>query len=50
MRNAAALGFAVAKPWGDSDRYDVILRTGKVFGASRLSLCGPKCLREIILE
>jgi hypothetical protein len=31
MRKAAALGFAVAKPWGDSDRYDVIVRTGKVF-------------------
>src|SRR5437667_3486772 len=31
MRKAAALGFAVAKPWGDSDRYDVILRFGKVF-------------------
>ena len=31
MRKAAALGFAVAKPWGDSDRYDVILRTGKSF-------------------
>jgi len=31
MRKAAALGFAVAKPWGDSDRYDVFLRTGKSF-------------------
>jgi hypothetical protein len=31
MRRAAALGFAVAKPWGDSDRYDVIVRLGKVF-------------------
>jgi hypothetical protein len=31
MRRAAALGFAVAKPWGDSDRYDVILRVRKVF-------------------
>ena len=26
MRRAASLGFAVAKPWGDSDRYDVIVR------------------------
>jgi len=25
------LGFAVAKPWGDCDRYDVIVRLGKVF-------------------
>jgi PD-(D/E)XK endonuclease len=31
MRKAAALGFAVAKPWGDCDRYDVIIRTGKIF-------------------
>ena len=31
MRKAAALGFAVAKPWGDSDRYDVVLRCGKIF-------------------
>ena len=31
MRKAATLGFGVAKPWGDCDRYDVIVRTGKVF-------------------
>jgi hypothetical protein len=31
MRKAATLGFAVAKPWGDCDRYDVIVRIGKVF-------------------
>ena len=31
MRKAATLGFAVAKPWGDCDRYDVIVRFGKVF-------------------
>lgn len=31
MRKAAAMGFAVAKPWGDSDRYDVIIRIGKIF-------------------
>jgi hypothetical protein len=31
MRKAATLGFAVAKPWGDSDRYDVVLRAGKIF-------------------
>ncbi|MGH9516754.1 MAG: group I intron-associated PD-(D/E)XK endonuclease [Terriglobales bacterium] len=29
MRKAASLGFAVAKPWGDCDRYDVIVRSGK---------------------
>jgi len=31
MRKAASLGFAVAKPWGDSDRYDVIVRFDKTF-------------------
>jgi len=31
MRKAATFGFGVAKPWGDSDRYDVIVRAGKVF-------------------
>ena len=31
MRKAASLGLAVAKPWGDSDRYDVIVRFNKTF-------------------
>ena len=31
MRKAASLGFAVAKPWGDSDRYEVIVRFEKMF-------------------
>jgi hypothetical protein len=31
MRKAASMGFAVAKPWGDSDRYDVIVRFEKMF-------------------
>ena len=31
MRKAASLGFAVAKPWGDSDRYDVVLRFVNTF-------------------
>ena len=31
MRKAATLGFAVAKPWGDSDRYDAVVRAGRVF-------------------
>jgi len=26
MRKAASFGFAVAKPWGEGERYDVILR------------------------
>ncbi len=31
MRKAATLGFAVAKPWGDCDRYDIVLRAGNAF-------------------
>ena len=31
MRKAASMGFAVAKPWGDTDRYDVIVRSEKMF-------------------
>jgi hypothetical protein len=36
MREAASLGFAVAKPWGDSDRYDVIVRIGKIFSRAQV--------------
>ena len=31
MRKAASQGFAVAKPWGASDRYDVVVRFEKAF-------------------
>jgi hypothetical protein len=31
MRKAASLGFAVAKPWGDSDRHDVVVRFESTF-------------------
>ena|SRR5947209_6391594 len=31
MRKAANLGFAVAKPWGDTDRYDVVIRFESTF-------------------
>ncbi|HZQ19315.1 MAG TPA: group I intron-associated PD-(D/E)XK endonuclease [Terriglobales bacterium] len=30
MRKAASLGFAVAKPWGEGERYDVIVRVESV--------------------
>jgi hypothetical protein len=35
MRKAATLGFAVAKPWGDSDRYDVVVRFRTEIGDRR---------------
>jgi len=31
MRKAVSLGFGVAKPWGNSERYDFILNTGDLF-------------------
>ena len=31
MRKAAALGFSVSKPWQEGERYDVIVRVGKIF-------------------
>src|ERR1700684_458106 len=31
LTKAASLGFGVAKPWGDSERYDFILDNGKQF-------------------
>ncbi len=31
MLKAAGLGFGVAKPWGESERYDFVLDTGKRF-------------------
>jgi hypothetical protein len=47
MRRAAALGFAVAKPWGDSDRYDVIVRLGRIFWRVQIkSAWGPAPSRK----
>ena len=31
MRKAANFGFAIAKPWGGSERYVVIVRFGMIF-------------------
>ena len=31
MRKAASRGYAVSKPWGDCERYDFVVRFGKVF-------------------
>jgi len=30
MRKAATLGFSVAKPWGESERYDVVVRCNQI--------------------
>jgi PD-(D/E)XK endonuclease len=39
MRKAASLGFGVAKPWGESDRYDIIVRVAKVFWRIQVKSC-----------
>ena len=31
MRKAASRGLAVSKPWGDCERYDFVVRAGKLF-------------------
>jgi hypothetical protein len=31
MRTAASRGYAVSKPWGECERYDFVVRFGKVF-------------------
>ena len=31
MRKAASRGFAVSKPWGNAERYDFVVRAGKLF-------------------
>jgi hypothetical protein len=47
MRKAANLGFAVAKPWGDSDRYDVVVRFDKTFWRVQIkSVLGKSPLRS----
>src|SRR4051812_36070332 len=47
MRKAASLGFAVAKPWGDSDRYDVVVRFDKTFWRVQIkSVLGKSPLRS----
>ena len=43
MRKAASQGFAVAKPWGDSDRYDVIVRFDKTFWRVQIKSVLGKC-------
>jgi hypothetical protein len=42
MRKAAGRGLAVAKPWGDSERYDFVVRVGKVFWRVQVKSVLPK--------
>ena len=43
MRKAANLGFAVAKPWGESDRYDVVVRFERTFWRVQIKSALAKC-------
>jgi hypothetical protein len=43
MRKAATLGFSVAKPWGESEPYDVIVRSGKLLWRVQIKSVKSKC-------
>lgn len=44
LLKAASLGFSVAKPWGDSDRYDFIVESGGRF--SRVQVKTASCVSK----
>src|SRR6266513_2118962 len=46
--NARTLGFSVAKPWGDSERYDFILDNGRRL--LRVQIKATDCLRAHAYE
>jgi hypothetical protein len=47
INKALALGFGVAKPWGDSDRYDYILDTGHSLWRVQVeAFCGREAERS----
>ena len=51
MQKAVSLGFAVAKPWGDSERYDYILDAGGRFWRVQVEAsCGRERRREPAAE
>jgi hypothetical protein len=42
MQKAVTLGFGIAKPWGDSDRYDYILVSGRRFWRVQVEAFGGR--------
>lgn len=48
LHKASALGFGVAKPWGDSERYDFILDNGRRL--LRVQVKATDCLRAQAYE
>ena len=43
MRKAASRGYAVSKPWGDCERYDFVVRVGKMFWRIQVKSVRAKC-------
>lgn len=43
IRKAASLGFAVAKPWNEGERYDAIVRVGHVLWRVQVKSTLAKC-------
>ena len=43
IRKAASLGFAVAKPWNEGERYDAIVRVGHVLWRVQVKSVAAKC-------
>ena len=48
LNKASQLGFGVAKPWGDSERYDFILDNGRRL--LRVQIKATDCLRAQAYE
>jgi hypothetical protein len=48
LHKASSLGFGVAKPWGDSERYDFILDNGRCL--LRVQIKATDCLRARAYE
>jgi hypothetical protein len=46
MRKAASRGYAVSKPWGDCERYDFVVRVGKLFWRIQVESVRAKCPRR----
>ncbi len=46
MRKAASRGYAVSKPWGDCERYDFVVRAGKVFWRVQVKSVRAKAMQR----
>ena len=46
MRKAASRGYAVSKPWGDCERYDFVVRVGKLFWRIQVKSVRAKAMQR----